>query len=256
MTNFWIAFLLTLAAGLSTGIGSCSAFLIKRTSNGFLGFMLGFSAGVMIYVSMIEIYFKAQDALINGPDEKAAGWITAVAFFGGILVVALIDKIIPTNISAPDKTVGSSNLMHMGVLTALAIAIHNFPEGIATFISALQEPTVAIPIVIAIAIHNIPEGVAVAVPIYKATGSKSKAFFYSLFSGLTEPIGGILAGAVLMPVINDFIFGIIFASVAGIMVYISINELLPAAREYGKGNISTAGFILGMAVMATSLLLF
>ncbi|MBR7132883.1 MAG: zinc transporter ZupT [Clostridia bacterium] len=256
MSDFWIAFLFTLAAGLSTGIGSCSAFLMKHTSNQFLGFMLGFSAGVMIYVSMIEIYFKAQDALINELGEKTAEWVTAAAFFGGILIVALIDRMIPTGIPSEKGSKSGTDLMRMGVLTALAIAIHNFPEGIATFVSALQEPTVAVPIVVAIAIHNIPEGVAVSVPIYKATGSKSKAFFYSLFSGLTEPIGGILAGAVLMPVINDFIFGIIFASVAGIMVYISFNELLPTAREYAKGNIATTGFILGMAVMATSLLLF
>lgn len=146
--------------------------------------------------------------------------------------------------------------MRMGIFTALAIAIHNFPEGLATFVSAMQEPSVAIPIVVAIAIHNIPEGIAVSVPIYQATGSKMKAFLYSFLSGLAEPIGALIGWFILMPIMNDIVFGIIFAGVAGIMVFISFDELLPAAREYGEHHLSIYGFISGMMVMAISLLLF
>ena len=144
----------------------------------------------------------------------------------------------------------------MGIFTALAIAIHNFPEGLATFVSALQEPGVAIPITAAIAIHNIPEGIAVSVPIYQATGSRRKAFLYSLLSGLAEPLGALLGWLVLQPVMNDTIFGLLFAGVAGIMVFISLDELLPAARTYGEHHLSIYGLISGMVVMAVSLLLF
>lgn len=146
--------------------------------------------------------------------------------------------------------------MRLGVLTALAIAIHNFPEGIATFVSAFQDPGVAIPIVAAIAIHNIPEGIAVSVPIYQATGSRQKAFLYSFLSGLAEPIGALLGWLILIPIMSDMVYGIIFAGVAGIMVFISVDELLPASREYGEHHLSIYGLIAGMMVMATSLLLF
>lgn len=146
--------------------------------------------------------------------------------------------------------------MRLGVFTALAIAIHNFPEGIATFVSAFQDPGVAIPIVAAIAIHNIPEGIAVSVPIYQATGSRQKAFLYSFLSGLAEPIGALLGWLILIPIMSDMVYGIIFAGVAGIMVFISVDELLPASREYGEHHLSIYGLIAGMMVMATSLLLF
>ena len=144
----------------------------------------------------------------------------------------------------------------MGLFTAMAMAIHNFPEGMATFVSAYTEPSIAIPIVAAIAIHNIPEGIAVSVPIYQATGSKKKAFLYSFVSGLAEPVGALIGFLILLPIMNDAIFGIIFAAVAGIMVFISVDELLPSAREYGEHHLSIYGLIAGMAVMAVSLLLF
>ena len=150
----------------------------------------------------------------------------------------------------------SGRLMRMGVFTAMAIAIHNFPEGLATFVSALQEPSIAIPIVAAIAIHNIPEGIAVSVPVYHATGSRIKAFRLSFLSGLAEPLGALIGWLVLMPFLNDVLYGVIFAAVAGIMVFISFDELLPAAREYGAQHLSLYGLVSGMAVMAASLLLF
>ena len=180
-----------------------------------------------------------------------------------MLLIALIDKLIPSEenphevkLVEEEHKPPTKKLMRMGVFTALAIAIHNFPEGLATFVSALQDPGIAIPIVVAIAIHNIPEGIAVSVPIYQATGSKIKAFKYSFLSGLAEPAGALIGWLVLMPFMNDTIFGIIFAGVAGIMVFISFDELLPAAREYGEHHLSLYGLISGMIVMAVSLLLF
>lgn len=263
MDNILIAFLLTLTAGLSTGIGSLIALVAKRTSKKFLSVSLGFSAGVMVYVSMIEIFGEARDILSGELGAKGGGWATAASFFGGILLIAIIDKLIPSEENPHEvKLVEEENgeahrgLMRLGLFTALAIALHNFPEGLATFISALQEPALAVPIVAAIAIHNIPEGIAVSVPIYHATGSKIKAFRYSFLSGLAEPVGALAGWLILMPIMNDIVFGVIFAAVAGIMVFISFDELLPAAREYGEHHLSVYGLVSGMGVMAVSLLLF
>ncbi len=264
MDTIFYAFLLTLLAGLSTGIGSLIALLAKRTNRRFLSVSLGFSAGVMVYVSMIEIFAKAQSALTAQLGQRPGSWATVAAFFGGMLFIAVIDKLIPAEKNPHEvKLVEQENaapparkLMRMGVFTALAIAIHNFPEGLATFVSALQSPSIAIPIVVAIAIHNIPEGIAVSVPIYQATGSRKKAFCYSFLSGLAEPLGALIGWLLLMPIMTDTVFGIIFAAVAGIMVFISFDELLPAAREYGEHHLSIYGLISGMGVMAVSLLLF
>ncbi len=264
MNDIMLAFLLTLIAGLSTGIGSVIAFFAKKTNKKFLSISLGFSAGVMIYVSLVEIFQKAKLSLAGELGEKSGSWVTVAGFFGGILLIALIDKLIPEeenpheakNVLADSEDSNSKKLMRMGVFTALAIAIHNFPEGLATFVSALQDPSVAIPIVVAIAIHNIPEGIAVSVPIYQATGSRKTAFMYSFLSGLVEPIGAMIGWLILLPVMNDVIYGVIFAAVAGIMIFISVDELLPAAREYGEHHLSIYGLIAGMCIMAVSLLLF
>jgi ZIP family zinc transporter len=219
----------------------------------------------MIYVSLVEIFTKAKDSLTNALGDKPGAWVTVIAFFGGIFLIALIDRLIPEdenphemkNVIADNAdVVKKERLIRMGLFTALAMAIHNFPEGMATFVSAYTEPTIAIPIVAAIAIHNIPEGIAVSVPIYQATGSKKKAFLYSFLSGLAEPVGALIGFLILLPIMNDAIFGIIFAAVAGIMVFISVDELLPSAREYGEHHLSIYGLIAGMAVMAVSLLLF
>lgn len=276
MNQVLFAFGLTMFAGLSTGIGSVIAFFAKRTSPKFLSVSLGFSAGVMIYVSMVEIFFKAQSSLSAALGDKMGAWVNVAAFFGGMLVIAIIDKFVPENENPhgfhEDNSIkklqdenlkpgqvnlkGDKKLLRMGMFTALAIAIHNFPEGLATFISALQEPEIAIAVAVAIAIHNIPEGIAVSVPIYYATGDKKKAFVYSFLSGLSEPVGALVGYLILRPFINDTVFGIVFAMVAGIMVFISIDELLPSAREYGEHHLSIYGFVGGMIVMALSLLMF
>lgn len=262
--SFLIPFLLTLFAGLATGIGSLIALLAKTTNKRFLSFSLGLSAGVMIYVSFVELLADAQATLIEEMGMKTGLTVALLCFFGGMLLIGIIDKLVPSfenphearsveDMNAPPPR--NSKLMKMGVLTALAIAIHNFPEGIATFTAAVQNPTLGIAIAVAIAIHNIPEGIAVAVPIYYATGSRKKAFWLSLSSGLAEPVGALLAYLVLMPFMSPTMMGCIFAAVAGIMVFISMDELLPAAREYGEHHISIYGLVAGMAIMAVSLIL-
>ena len=262
------AFGLTLFAGLSTGLGSTIAFLTKRTNTRFLAFSLGFSAGVMIYVSMTEILTKAQRALAESVGGKMASWLSVAAFFGGMIVVMLIDKLVPSyenphemhkveELQEPVQLEETNkDLMRMGLLTALAIAIHNFPEGIATFMAGLHDPSLGVPVALAVAIHNIPEGIAVSIPVYYATGDRKRAFMLSFLSGLAEPVGALLAWFVLAPFLSGTLFGMIFAGVAGIMVFISVDQLLPAARKYGEHHISIYGLILGMAVMAVSLLLF
>jgi ZIP family zinc transporter len=261
-----LAFGLTLFAGFSTGIGSALAFFAKKTNTKFLSIALGFSAGVMIYVSFVEIFFKAKDSLMEVLGEVKGTWATVAAFFGGIFLIAVIDRLVPSvenpheaykieDIKKPEKD-DKSKLLRMSLFTALAIAVHNFPEGLATFTAALKEPALGVSIAIAIAIHNIPEGIAVSVPVYYATGSKKKAFWYSFLSGAAEPVGALIGFLVLLRFFNDAVFGILFAGVAGIMVFISLDELLPTAREYGEEHLSIYGMIGGMIVMALSLLLF
>lgn len=259
------AFGLTLFAGLSTGIGSTIALLAKTTNTRFLSVALGFSAGVMIYVSFVEIFVKAKDSLVLEMGEKGGYWYTVLAFFGGILFIAIIDKLVPSfenphelrKVEDMNKPTGDKKkLLRIGLFSAMAIAIHNFPEGLATFTAALTDPSLGIAIAVAIAIHNIPEGIAVSVPIYYATNNRRKAFRLSFLSGLAEPVGALIGYLILMPFMSNTVFGVLFASVAGIMVFISLDELLPAAREYGQPHLAIYGLISGMIVMSVSLLLF
>jgi len=264
--QFIFAFSLTIFAGLATGIGSLLSLVTNKTNTKFLSIALGFSAGVMIYVSMIEIFQKSNESLSLVLGEKMGTAATVMSFFSGMLFIALIDKLIPdANNPHEAHTVeemdGHSEhhkkrLLRMGVFTALAIGIHNFPEGLATFTAALADPNLGIPIAAAIAIHNIPEGIAVAVPIFYATGSRRKAFRLSFLSGISEPVGALVGYLLLFRFFNEMTFGIVFAAVAGIMVFISIDELLPAAREYGEHHLSIYGLVSGMMVMAGSLILF
>ena len=286
-----VAFGLTLFAGLSTGIGSAIAFFTRRTNSKFLSVSLGFSAGVMIYISFVEIFFKAREILVAESGPQLGYLIAIIAFFSGMILIAVIDKLVPAyenphelkkvediqhdeahGTLAPDEVSFAMKkvlqeertgdikrrvrLYRLGVMSAVAIAIHNFPEGLATFLTALQDLKLGLPIAVAIAIHNIPEGIAVSVPIYHATGSKRKAFKFSFLSGLAEPLGALFGFLILLPFMNDMVFGFLFAAVAGIMVFISIDNLLPAAREYGEPHLSLYGLMGGMAVMAVSLLLF
>ncbi|MDP8262346.1 MAG: zinc transporter ZupT [Candidatus Ancaeobacter aquaticus] len=267
LDNVVFAFVLTLCAGLATGIGGAIAFLAKRTNTKLLSFALGLSAGVMIYVSFVEILFKAKEALVLQLGNAYGGWATIGSFFGGIAFIGIIDMLVPAfenphelrrveEVDDSQQMEKQRKLYRMGIFSAIAIAIHNFPEGLATFAAALKDPQIGFPIAIAIAIHNIPEGIAIAIPIYYAVGSKKKAFFYSFLSGLAEPLGALIGFGFFLMFFTDIMFGIVFAAVAGIMVYISLDELLPAAREYGKGHLAIGGLICGMLIMAISLVLF
>ena len=259
-----LAFGLTLLAGLSTTIGGIISVLKKKLNNKFLSSTLGFSAGVMIYVSLIDIFPKARTSLEAVYGDSKGFWITTIAFFAGIGLIALIDRFVPSVDNPheiPDMVMENCEvdrecLMRMGVFSALAIAIHNFPEGLATFASALKDPALGVSITIAVAIHNIPEGIAVAVPVLYATKSKAKAVGYAFLSGLSEPLGAVVGYFILRGIFNDTTFGIVFAAVAGIMIYISLDELLPTAEKYGEHHIAMYGVISGMAVMALSILLF
>lgn len=294
--DVWIALGITLLAGLATGIGSIIAFTAQRTNYRFLSVATGFSAGVMLYVSFVEIFFKGLTALTERFGDYWGHWINAGSFFGGMLLIGLIDNLIPAGENpheirtetetrplhddqaplAPSPEVREAlhlgyghghthdhhKLMRMGLFTALAIGIHNFPEGLATFLAALENPHLGIAIAIAIALHNIPEGISVSVPIFYATGDRKRAFLYSLLSGLAEPVGAGVAYLILLllsggqgTAVPPELMGILFGGVAGIMVYISLDELLPTSRAYGKGHDSLFGLVAGMGVMALSLLL-
>jgi ZIP family zinc transporter len=267
------AFMLTLFAGFATSIGALLAFFSKSKNYTILSVGMGFSAGVMIYVSFIEILPKSKNSFIELYSSEITGEIlTLVAFFAGIAISAVIDYLIPEDVN-PHETKSNSELLELkpqiqssiisdsalkrtGVFTALAIGIHNFPEGFATFAAALENPTLGIAIAVAIAIHNIPEGMAVSLPIYHATGNKKSAFWYATLSGLAEPLGAIVGFFILLPFMGEATLGITFGVVAGIMIYISFDELLPAARVYGNAHTTIAGITFGMLIMAISLIGF
>ncbi len=269
--NIFGALLLTLFAGLATGIGSVIGFFAKRTNKKFLCFSLGLSAGVMVYISFMEMLHTSRiDLGLLLGNAQRGDLLAAGMFFGGVLLAALIDKLIPEannphELHNVEEMQGEDNqnhhhatikrLKHAGIVTAIGIAIHNFPEGIATFVAAYEDLGLGLAIAVAVAIHNIPEGIAVSVPIYHATGSRKRAFWYSFASGLAEPLGALLAWAVLMPFLSPMLLCCIMAAVAGIMIYISFDELLPATHQYGENHIALLGLFLGMAIMAVSLIL-
>ena len=265
-----IAFLMTSIAGLATGIGSAMAFFSKRTNKKLLSMALGFSAGVMIYVSFMELMPQGQAGIAKYGYKAAAPWLAMAGFFGGILLIAIIDYLIP-EFENPHETAliedlyneelkenilestQNQKLMRMSLFSALAIAIHNFPEGLATFAAALQNPEVGISVTFAIALHNIPEGIAVSIPLYYATGSKKKSFILGTLSGLAEPLGALIGFIFLFQFFNSFVIGILLSMVAGIMVFISLDELLPSAQRYGAHHWSIYSMIAGMLIMAISL---
>lgn len=244
-----IPLLLTAIAGLSTAVGSFFALILKEPNKKHLQFVLGLSAGVMIYVSFVELL---------GTAVSNIGFLWAnIAFFGGILFIMLLDFLIPHEYieeHVEGESRENKKLMTAGVLTAIGLAIHNFPEGLAVFMSALGDVKLGSALAVAISIHNIPEGIAVAMPIWVATKSRKKAFFYSFISGVAEPIGAIFGLLILMPFLNDTVLQVCLAFVGGIMVFISFDELLPLT--YGSTDnehLSIFGVIAGMAIMAVSL---
>ena len=257
MSDVAFAFMLTIIAGLATGIGGIIVMFSKLGNKIFLAVCLSFSAGVMLYIAFAEIFLEALEMLEYRFGEENGVLIAAIAFFAGIVIMIVIDKIIPHD-DRDENALGrmeDKELKQTGIISTIAIAIHNFPEGIITFIAALYDPALGIAIAIAIIIHNIPEGIAMAAPIYHATGSKAKALLVSVGAGLTEPLGALIAWLFVRNIFDDIVglFGIPFAIVGGIMVYVAIHTLLPAAQKYGKHHVVMKWLFLGMAVMAASL---
>lgn len=247
MTDIWVPLVLTVLAGLATSIGGMIGVAGRGDSRRLMSMGLGFSAGVMIYVSLVEILPKGREALISEFGDAAGEWLVLLAFFGGIAVIALIDRLVPEEINphepgTVDDRARQRALMRTGILTAIALGVHNFPEGFATFIAAIQNPEIGV-------------AVAVAVPVYQATGSRRKALRWATVSGLAEPAGAIVGYLLLMPFISDGLFGVVFAAIAGVMVFISLDELLPTAEEYGEHHWAIYGLVAGMAVMGISLVL-
>ena len=250
MNNLGIALLLTTGAGLATTIGSLIGLAVRKPGPKFMGFTLGFSAGVMVLVSFVE--------LLQGSIESIGFLQAHIAFFIGMVSFFLIDTLIPPDYIAQHDH-GSSDakngLMRTGMLIALGIGVHNFPEGLATFAGALEDIHLGIAIAVAIAIHNIPEGLAVSAPIYAATGNRKNAFLWSFLSGVSEPIGAGLAAILLLPFLSTVVIGWLVAAVAGIMIAISLDEIIPVAKSFGTEHTHTPilGIFTGMAVMALSL---
>lgn len=256
---------LTTLVGLSMGLGSLLSFIVDETNKRFLALSLSFSAGIMIYVSFMAILPEGME-LIESYTGQHSSLIALTGFFGGMLITALMEKLVHKfgghihghhhgehkNVEDHDD----EHLSKLGLMSAVAIAIHNLPEGLALFTAGLKDITMAIPIAAAIVLHNIPLSIAISVPIYHSTGSKKKAFTYSLLVGLCQPLGAIIGYALLSRFFNDLVFGVLFSVVAGVMIFVSLDELLPSAQKYEDHHISVYGAIAGMIVMALSLNFF
>lgn len=258
--NVGIAFLLTLMAGLATSIGGAIAFVVKPDNLKALSVGLGFSAGVMIFLSLTEILPEASESLsVNFPNSKE--WLVYISFIIGIVIAVLIDYFLPDHIDQeeilhPDDPCHHRHkIKKAGLFTAVAICVHNFPEGMATFLSTTQSLQLGASVAIAIAIHNIPEGIAVAMPIYHITGKKRYAMLYAALSGLTEPLGAVIGLLLLQFLFPQMVVGFLMAGVAGIMIYISFDTLLPLAKEYGDWHLSMIGIVTGMLFIWLSMLL-
>ena len=257
-----VALAVTLAAGLATALGSLLVIFAKGPNPRLLAFGLAFAGGAMVYVSLTEIFAKSVASFTLAYDTRLGYALATFAFLAGLLLVMAIDMLVPNphdTLTTDDPSLREHNreyIRRVGLLTAVAITVHNFPEGLATFFATLGNPAVGLPLAFAIAIHNIPEGIAIAVPVYYATHNKAWAFGASLLSGLAEPLGAIIGFTLLSRYLNDAVFGAVFGIIAGIMVFLAIDELLPAAKRYAKGHETVYGLVSGMGVLALSLLLF
>jgi len=268
--TYLLALFLSTIAGLSTLIGGLVTLFLKKNSMRVLAVGLGFSAGVMIFISLNELLPSSHKMVLETFGANS-GWITLLCFFIGILVAILIDYLIPDHIKNeehPHVRTNESNeglfktpeqiqkIKRAGLTTAVAVTIHNFPEGLATFYATTASVKLGLSVFLAIAIHNIPEGIAIAVPIYQATNSKRKALVYCLLSGLAEPLGGVLGFLLLHFFFPQISIAFIFAFIAGIMTYISFDTILPLAHEYDTAHYSITGVIVGMLIMGIAVMVF
>ncbi len=257
-----VALGVTLAAGLATGLGSLLVIFAKGPNPRLLAFGLAFAGGAMVYVSLTEIFTKSVVSFTHAFDARLGFTYATFAFLAGLLLIMVIDMLVPNphdTLTADDPSLREHNreyIRRVGLMTAIAITAHNFPEGLATFFATLENPAVGLPLAFAIAIHNIPEGIAIAVPVYYATHNKTYAFIASLLSGLAEPVGAIIGFMLLARYLNEAVFGAVFGIIAGVMVFLAIDELLPAAKRYAKGHETVYGLVSGMGVLALSLVMF
>jgi ZIP family zinc transporter len=258
--NVLIAFGACGLAALTTVLGAIVLFRVKEPNPRLLSFGLAFAGGAMVYISLVEIMVKSQMAFIHDMPDKQAYTMATIAFFCGVLLVVALDRFFPN----PHEALHGDEFHHdskkhvarVGLMAAIAITAHNFPEGMATFFSTLADPAIGAPLAFAIAIHNIPEGVSIAIPVYYATGSKGKAIAACSLSALAEPIGAGIGYAILQPYLSQTVYGWVFGVIAGIMVFLALDELLPAAKRYAKGHETVYGMIFGMGALALSLVLF
>lgn len=257
MGVFGQAFLLTLLAGVATAGGAAAAFFARRTNVRMLAVALGFSGGVMIFISFVELFGNALHELREL--APAGTFYAMLAFFGGMALACLIDRIVPETGNPhemrpieemKDSPADSRKLHQVGIRFAAAVALHKFPEGLAVFASALGGLQTGIPVALAMALHNIPEGIAVSVPVYYATGSRKKAFLYASLTGLADPLGGLLGYWLLAPFLTNTVLNIIYAAVAGVMVFVAVDGLLPMAHKYGEHHVVIYSLMTGMAFMA------
>lgn len=255
MDPLLLAILLTSLAGLATGLGGALILLVHGEHNGLLGAGLGLSGGVMVYVAFLELLPASAQML----GEPLGGVWSTTAFFVGMGLSVVIDRLVPEH-SNPHEAVTTQSLspergrlQRIGIMTAVAIAVHNFPEGIATFTAAMHDPTVGISVGVAVALHNVPEGIAVALPLHQATGNRRKAVLWATLSGLAEPLGAGLGYLLVGAALGDDGMGAVLAAVAGIMVFLSLDQLLPNAKRYGSGHESVYGLLAGMLLMALTL---
>lgn len=246
-------------AALSTVVGAAFLLRADKADPRALAFGLAFAGGAMVYISLGEIFHKSYTAFLETFADKQAYTYATLSFFSGVLLLAIIDRLVPN----PHNTGGSEankadpdHVKRVGVLAALAITAHNLPEGLATFFATLDDPVVGLPLAVAIAVHNIPEGVSIAIPIYYATGSKRKALAATFGSALAEPLGAVLGYVILAPFLSATVFAIVFGMIAGAMVFLALDELLPAAKRYASGHETVYGMVSGMAALAASLVLF
>ncbi len=254
-----VAFGVCALAALATVLGSAVLFNVKEPHPRLLSFGLAFAGGAMVYISLVEIFVKSHMAFLQVLPDKEAYGLATLAFFAGVLIVAGLDRLVPNphNALHADHNHGDhKHIARVGLMAAIAITAHNFPEGMATFFATLDDPAVGAPLAAAIAIHNIPEGVSIAIPVYFATGSRSKAIIACAVSAIAEPVGAALGYAVLQPFLSPAVYGWVFGIIAGIMVYLALDELLPAAKRYAKGHETVYGMVLGMGALALSLVLF
>lgn len=246
-------------AAAATVLGSLFVLRANNANPRMLAFGLAFSGGAMVYVSLTEIFVKSHTAFAKAWGDKSGYTAATLAFFAGIALLALIDRLIPNPHHGMDATapkVAQDRLRRVGLLAAAAITAHNFPEGLATFFATLDNPVVGAPLAFAIAIHNIPEGVSIAIPVYYATGSRTKAVLASAISALAEPVGAIIGYLILAPFLSPVVFGAVFGVIAGVMVFLALDELMPEAKRYSTGHEATYGIVIGMGAMALSLVLF